>query len=295
MHRRYFMLVVLLFVAVPLFAAHRWGSYHWSRSCGTCARTIEVRRSLSVTSVANWPDHAYKSIYGDPANPNTANRRGWNDSEVLTLNVTNGSSETYYRQNCPAISGAVRVCNYAYGSTGWAGLAQINTVSGTSHIAWGTAKMNDTYYTTNNDPWERHVMCQEIGHDWGLGHTSENGSSQNTCMDYYRNSSTNWTSTGPNQHDFDQIRTQHHWGTSQSLPAQVFASSLGNYPVDVNNLNKPWEWGTPIEWDPEGRASGFVLHLGTDDHGNEQNLYTFVTWAPVGAGHERPKRDAAFE
>ena len=73
--------------------------------------------------------------------------------------------------------------------------------------------MNDSYANYyNSDANEApHVMCQEVGHDFGLGHTSENGTSQNTCMDYYRNTSnSDWTSTGPNQHDFDMLVTQHH-------------------------------------------------------------------------------------
>ncbi len=38
-------------------------------------------------------------------------------------------------------------------------------------------------------------MCREIGHTFGLGHTSEDGSSQNTCMDYFSNTGTAATST----------------------------------------------------------------------------------------------------
>ena len=48
-------------------------------------------------------------------------------------------------------------------------------------------KLNDTYFAMAqyNNPNERaHVMCQEIGHTLGLAHTSEDGSSQSTCMDY---------------------------------------------------------------------------------------------------------------
>jgi len=58
--------------------------------------------------------------------------------------------------------------------------------------------MNDSYsaqFAVQNE--RDHVMCQEIGHLFGLGHTSEDGSSQNTCMDYSQSS----TSTRPNQHD----------------------------------------------------------------------------------------------
>jgi len=44
-------------------------------------------------------------------------------------------------------------------------------------------------------------MCQEIGHVFGLGHTSTNGSSQGTCMDYSQDPG----SISPNQHDYDTL------------------------------------------------------------------------------------------
>lgn len=94
-----------------------------------------------------------------------------------------------------------RVCNAEYGFNGWLGLASINLDS-RGHITQGTAKVNDSYssYFASQDE-RRHVMCQEIGHLFGLGHTSEDGSTQNTYMDY----SNSPTSTAPNQHDYDQL------------------------------------------------------------------------------------------
>jgi hypothetical protein len=275
-------LVFLILAAVPTFASHGWGSYHWSRSCSTCPRSLTVYSSL-ITTNTNWADHLNKSIFGDAANPNTANRRGWNDSEVLTLSIAAGSTTSTTRSSCPAVSGAIRVCNYTYGNNGWLGLASINVVSGSAnHIAWGTAKMNDTYFASGYPNTEkRHVVCQEVGHDFGLGHTSENGSSQNTCMDYYSNtSSSDWTSTGPNQHDFDQLRTQHHWGTSGKtyLPGEDLAVLHLSFPGD-SELNAPWQWGTPQRWDDQGRANLFRLDLGTDSDGNEHAIWTAVTWA----------------
>src|SRR5262245_46019800 len=256
---------VLLLAAMPLLASHGWSTYHWGRPCTSatgCEAQITVYSSMTVSNT-DWPTRLNRVVYGW-ANPNTANQRGWNDSSVLALSLTGGATDSGTRSSCPAVSGAVRVCNYTYGSTGWLGLAQINTVSGTSHIAWGTAKMNDSYFNTGSYPGteKQHVVCQEVGHDFGLGHTSENGSSQNTCMDYYQNtSSTDYTSTGPNQHDFDQLLTQHH-ATAIASPAYGLLSMVSAAADSDGNLDAPWQWGTPFEFDPQGRPSAFELDLG---------------------------------
>jgi hypothetical protein len=264
------LLGLLVLGSFPVFASHGWGSYHWPRSCSTCAANITVYDTTATTNT-NWSDHLYKALFGDGSNPNTANRRGWNDSAALTLSRT---FSTASRSTCSAVSSAVRVCNYTYGANGWLGLAQISTISGTSHIAWGTTKINDTYFNSGYPNTEkRHVMCQEVGHDFGLGHTSENGSSQNTCMDYYRNtSSSDWTSTGPNQHDFDQLLTQHHWGAA--LPPVALSITEISVAADGDgSFDEPWQWGTPFEWDRDGRPVGYELDLG------DRSVFTFVRWA----------------
>lgn len=270
------LVVLSAVVAMPVFASHAWGNYHWPRSGAEAS--ITIYRSLTVTTYSNWPDHLQKSIYGDASNPNSSNRRGWNDSSVLALSIASSATDSTTRYNCTAPTGAIRVCNYAYGSTGWAGLAQV-WPDGSGHIQRGNSKMNDTYMgSTSNNPWRRHVMCQEVGHDFGLGHTSENGSSQNTCMDYYKNTSdSDWTSTGPNQHDFDQLRVQHHATISQDPAADMLVSSLRDPgPVASIDMNAPWQWGTPTEWDHEGRAVTFVLDRSP---GQGDEVITRVVWA----------------
>ena len=265
---------------------HGWGGYHWPRSCTTCAANLTVYDSTLTTNTA-WGTHLNRSVFGDAANPNTVNRRGWDNSAVLTLTIAAGGNSSSTRSSCPVATGAVRVCNYTYGSTGWLGLASINVVSGsTTHIAWGTAKMNDTYFASGYPNTEkRHVMCQEVGHDFGLGHTSENGSSQNTCMDYYSNTSaTDWQSTGPNQHDFDQLLTQHHFVARPVNPGTV----VPQIPLpDGGELNEVAQWGTALDFDSQGRGVIFARDLGTDTDGNEHTIFTHVYWAD--ADREEPQ------
>lgn len=174
--------------ASPAAASHSWNGYHWARTANPFA--LKVGNNLT----ADWVT-SYRTALSD-----------WSASSVLDLTEVAGGTTG---RKCRATLGRVEVCNAAYGNNGWLGLASISISSG--HITQGTAKMNDTYFSspTYNNPNERlHVMCQEIGHDFGLGHTSEDGSSQNTCMDYFSNTGANATSTQstrPNQHDYDQI------------------------------------------------------------------------------------------
>jgi hypothetical protein len=176
--------------AAPAAASHSWGNYHWART----ANPFGLKVGTNLT--ADWLGHFETA------------RADWDASSVMNLTAVAGSTTG---RKCRATSGRVEVCNASYGRNGWLGLATISISGG--HISSGTVKMNDTYFSqaTWNNPNERlHVMCQEIGHDWGLGHTSEDGSSQNTCMDYFSNTGANATSTvstHPNAHDYQQLET----------------------------------------------------------------------------------------
>ncbi len=278
---------LLVATSLPASAAHGWSGYHWARP-STGGAAITVYNSTTTTNTA-WGTHLSKSLFGDSSNPNTLNRRGWNNSAVLALTLAAGATDSGTRSSCPAVSNAVRVCNYTYGSTGWLGLASINVVSGsTVHIAWGTSKMNDTYFASGYPETEkRHVMCQEVGHDFGLGHTSENGTSQNTCMDYYSNTSaTDWKSTGPNQHDFDQLAVQAHYSGTTTKSFDPNGSDLISEGLESQlisafsfDLNEEWQWGTPTDFNDEGRPIVYELKLGTNADGEEQSIITYVRWA----------------
>lgn len=203
-----------LLVTFPAFASHWWGGYHWpvadpSRSSSN-QFNVTLVDDLSSTSYANWP-----SILGSPSAANTVandwSKGGTNGADVLDTPVE--AASTHDPSNCPAIYQKVRVCNASYGATGWLGVAQIWIYNGTKHIAQGTVKVNDYYFTASysggkyaNSSEERHVLCQEVGHTFGLDHQDTSGVSVGTCMDYYHNTSDSDTlSISPNQHDYDQL------------------------------------------------------------------------------------------
>ena len=113
------------------------------------------------------------------------------------------------------------MCAKSYGSNGWLGLAQI-WISG-SHITQGTTKTNDTYFSTsahNKPEWRNLVMCQEVGHTFGLGHQDEDftNANLNTCMDYTNDP---LSSQHPNAHHFEQLSIIYggHLDSSTTLAA----------------------------------------------------------------------------
>lgn len=162
------------------------------------------------------------------------------------------------------MSGKIRVCNAAYGNNGWLGLASIN-IDSSSHITQGTAKMNDSYASTYaSDPNEAaHVMCQEIGHTFGLGHTSEDGSTQNTCMDY----SSSPTSTAPNQHDYDELAiiyghtdTYNTYSNTSPMPAPPSKSAMVGDDVPLGVLVRKGHFNETYVA-PDGRGGLWIHHV----------------------------------
>ncbi len=198
---------VAAFAAVTASAAvasHSWGSYHWARTSNPF--TIRVIDANTST----WDSHLNVAI------------ADWDKSTVMNVVREAGAED----KRCRAVAGKAKSCNGSYGQNGWLGLAQI-WASG-SHITQATAKMNDTYFAMPqyNVPYKRqHVMCQEIGHDWGLGHQDESGADLNTCMDY----ASSLDNEHPNQHDYDQLVTiySHLDATSTISAAPAGASDAG--------------------------------------------------------------------
>lgn len=251
--------VLVAFFAVAIFpinsyANHSWNNYHWARTSNPFTLTVVDSTTSTWTSQQN-------TAISD-----------WSASSVMNLVAVQGDESTNARRRCVMISGKIHSCNYTYGSNGWLGLASIN-ISG-SHITQGSSKMNDTYFNTStyNNPNEKlHVMCQEIGHTFGLGHTSEDGSSQNTCMDYFSNTGANagsTLSTHPNQHDFDMLASIYaHLDTSTTIGSTAFGSSASEV------TDNPNSWGQLMSQSANGRSSTYER-----EHSNGSKTATHVYW-----------------
>lgn len=225
------------FVAVTS-ATHSWGGYHWART--TPQFTLKLGDNLTS---ADWKSHLAQTS------------SDWNsgNSAVLTAIVAGQSN-----RRCSMVAGTTQVCNGTYGNNGWLGLASINVTGGT-HITQGSAKMNDTYFKTSkyNNPNEReHVVCQEVAHTFGLDHQSTDGSSLDTCMDYFSNTGANagsTLSTKPNQHDFDELNIIYqHLDATTTVAAQTSpAASASDVTDDPNS------WGQLMSQSQDGRSSTY--------------------------------------
>ena len=240
--------MILMLAAMPLSAGatHAWGNYHWARTANPF--TIKVVDSMTT----NWDDNLDIAI------------SDWDASSVMNLTKEAGSDASNVRKRCAAVSGKVHACNANYGFNGWLGLAQI-WASG-SHITQGTAKMNDSYlasssYTETN---RQHVICQEIGHDWGLTHQDESGADLNTCMDY----SSALDNPHPNAHDYEELGIIYAHLDSTTT---IAAAPAGFLNADVHAQEN---WGEKLSESADGRTALFVR-----DFGNGFKIFTFVTWA----------------
>jgi hypothetical protein len=236
--------VVAAFSALPASANHSWNGYHWART----SNPFTIKLGDNVSGL--WAGMLSKAS------------SDWSQSTVLDTQVVAGGTRG---KPCRPTSGRVEVCSANYGNTGWLGVAQI-WITGGTHITQGTVKNNDYYfgsstYQYNNTAEMQHVICQEIGHTFGLDHQDETGISLNTCMDYYHNTSASDTkSTTPNAHDYEELGIIYNHLDSFST---VGAASAGFLPDAVPSFA------------PATRLNDSTY---VDDFGGGRKLVTYVIW-----------------
>jgi hypothetical protein len=252
------------------YASNSWGKNHWDISTAESVENPLVLRD-NLTTLA-W-DASLASASAD-----------WNAS-VLKNQVVEGTNTA-----CNPVLGSVEVCNNAYGENNWLGIAQIWVYRGKAgHIAQALVKVNDTYFVRpeyNTIAWRNSVMCQEVGHTYGLEHQDEvfDNSNLGTCMDYTNDP--DGTVFGqadnqhPNQHDYDTLEEKyaHLNETSTGVPGNgKGGGKKNNKPAGVGSdidLNNPSSWGQAVRQDAQGKNSLYERNLG-----NGQTLFTYVIWA----------------
>ncbi len=249
------LVVVFALALVPLSvsASHSWGNYHWARTSNPF--TLKL-----VDNVPSTWDSYLNAASSD-----------WSLSTVLDTTIVSGNTKDRCSQ--PS-SGRVKVCAAKYSFNGWLGVAQI-WVNAESHITAGVTKMNDSYFTTatyNKPEWRRYVMCQEVGHTFGLDHQDEAFDNPNlgSCMDYTNNPAGPLSNEHPNLHDYEQLDLIYaHLDSSNTLAA----STTNNGVAGPASGQDGEDWGSAVRTDAKGRPSLFVKH----EAGGKK--ITWVYWA----------------
>jgi len=245
-------------------ANHSWNGFHWARQSNPY--TLKMGDNVS----SKWD-----SYLGTTSSD-------WSKSGVLDTRVVAGQANPV---TCRPTSGRVEVCNSAYGKNGWLGLAQV-WVSG-KHITQATTKLNDTYFNTakyDKSAWRNLVMCQEVGHTFGLDHQDEISNNPNlgTCMDYTNDpdggaggaSATDPSNQHPNQHDYNELALIYSHLDGGTTVGSTSAASTMPPAASRGDLNSRAEWGQKIRESPNGK-----LELWEHGFGNGKRMFTFVIGA----------------
>jgi hypothetical protein len=252
----------MLTVSVPTSATNSWNNYHWHRSAAQIAPPVKV------SGTAAWRSYVQASV------------ADWNQSTVIQSPGPTQVARDPKR--CAAIAGEILVCNAAYGKRGWLGIASIWLSNG--HISQGTTKLNDSYYTAGSyydtPAWRAAVTCQEIGHDYGLGHQDEdfNTDLTNSCMDYTSDPRGN---EQPAAHDYAMLESIYAHPDATNFGVATLGQSSSSPAGKLNGAipgDSLAEWGRAVHRDAQGRPDIFVQDLG-----NGAKKITHVLWA-IGEG-----------
>jgi len=261
--------VALAATASAVYASHSWGNYHWAST----SPGFTLQAGDNVSSV--WDPYLDEAI------------SDWNGAtDELTLQEVVGGARP---RNCRPTAGRIEVCNATYGNNGWLGIAQI-WISG-SHITQAITKVNDTYFNTatyNTPAWRRLVMCQEIAHDFGLGHQDETFDNPNlgSCMDYTNDPDggaggadpNDPSNEHPNAHDTDQLSVIYNHVDSSSTVGQA----TSGMPAAANQVvaNAPGSFGRLVHASANGQHEVYEM-----DFGGGKRLITDVLWTTEAADH----------
>jgi hypothetical protein len=195
----------------------------------------------------------------------------WNKSDRINSPLLFGFSNV---DKCSGISGTIQICSAPYGTNGWLGIARI-VISG-DHIAYGVAKLNDTYFVNaeyNESNWRQWILCRQLGHIYGL--TLQNNAQfdqqQSSCM---QGKAQGPEQTKPNISDFSAL-------TKQYAEPDAFAKNIGislrDSAAGLNEseiIEQPKYWGNVVHYDAAGRPDIYEKLVTPS-----RKVTTMVIWA----------------
>lgn len=284
---------VAAWAAGPASANHSWGNYHWP-----IAGTNHPFQVYTALTESYWRSMLVNGQNVDIIGDAIGDWEG-NDPDLGTytdyLNPVDSGPSGTSAKKCDPLSQKVLVCSAYYGFRGWLGVATI-WING-DHIYQATTKLNDSYHssgTYSSYSWRALVGCQEIGHDFGLGHQNEDFDTDVTksCMEYTKKPEGNET---PDGHDYEQLKIIYDAHMAEESTGDGGGGGLGGGPPDGKGPNKAdaftfrevgkpipsatkitsTDWGTAIGYDARGRPNVFAL-----DIGKGLRKITHVTWVP---------------
>jgi hypothetical protein len=254
-------LLALVAFSPPAQADHSWNGFHWARQSNPF--TLKLGDNVS----SKWDPYLSTSS------------SDWSKSTVLETRVVAGRATP---ETCRPTSGRVEVCNSAYGNNGWLGLAQVWVSA--KHITQATTKLNATYFNTakyDKTAWRNLVMCQEVGHTFGLDHQDEISNNPNlgTCMDYTNDpdggaggaSATDPSNQHPNQHDYNELALIYSHLDGGTTVGSTSAASTMPPAASRGDLNSRSEWGQKIRESPNGK-----IELWEHGFGDGKRMFTLV-------------------
>ena len=267
-----FVVAAALFVTVTygavVSADHPWGNYHWARTSPVVPFSFDLTVINSTTPDWDW--------YVSKALTDWSNAPAGVDQVINMVHDENGSTRKKVRRQCRAPSGAVRICNLAYGTTGWLGIAGVSLDSN-GHILKGYTKLNDTYFSSgfyDTYLWRQGVTCQELGHNIGLDHPDEDFdvATSMSCMEYQ-----NPPFDTPYLHDYEQLELI--YGHADSYDTYAGASEEGG--GSGGGCNAPPGKGCNKSGRPQSNADiGWGMSMGR--RGNHEG---FIRIDPDGTRH----------
>ncbi|MCH7663864.1 MAG: hypothetical protein IH859_08365 [Chloroflexi bacterium] len=165
------LLIAVLAVGIA-FADNQWSSYHYERP-SSAELILDIGDCHTPSVYNNW-SAMLTNVIAD-----------WN-------NIPGAGDNPEIGFNLTACGATINSYNDDYGNTGWLGLASIRVSRGRyAHIVSGRSQINEFYIDYPDYfgfdqavEWQQ-VLCQEIGHDFGLNHNREGssgGTPDDTCM-----------------------------------------------------------------------------------------------------------------